>query len=306
MKLMHDDAFYSHSYKISVVDRFRVVYRNSGIDLMKQSRYFCFMEIAGYIAAVLIGLSLGLIGGGGSVLTVPVFVYMLHVNPVLATTYSLFVVGSCSLVGGARAWYQGLIDFNTVIYFGISSMLSVYLVRYFAVPAIPEYLFAIGDFDITKGVFLMVLFALLMVGAAVSMIRSRDRNGSIPVTNRNRITGLIFQGLIVGAITGLLGAGGGFLIIPALVLFSKLPMKTAVGTSLTIMAFSSLFGFFSTLNHYTVDWLQLLLFTAIAVTGIFIGAALSDKIPGNYLKKGFGWFILAMGVYILVKEICFA
>jgi uncharacterized protein len=273
---------------------------------MKRSRYFCFMEIAGYIAAVLIGLSLGLIGGGGSVLTVPVFVYMLHVNPVLATTYSLFVVGSCSLVGGARAWYRGLIDFNTVIYFGISSMLSVYLVRYFAVPAIPEYLFTVGSMDITKGVFLMVLFALLMVGAAVSMIRSRDRNGSVPATNRNRITGLIFQGLIVGAITGLLGAGGGFLIIPALVLFSKLPMKTAVGTSLTIMAFSSLFGFFSTLNHYTVDWIQLLLFTAIAITGIFIGAALSDKIPGNYLKKGFGWFILAMGVYILVKEICFA
>src|SRR5687768_16816678 len=146
MKCMHDDAFYSHSYKISVVGLFRAVYRNSGIALMKQVRYFCFMEIAGYIAAVLIGLSLGLIGGGGSVLTVPVFVYMLHVNPVLATTYSLFVVGSCSLVGGARAWYQGLIDFNTVIYFGISSMLSVYLVRYFAVPAIPEYLFTVGDF----------------------------------------------------------------------------------------------------------------------------------------------------------------
>lgn len=264
------------------------------------------MEIAGYIAAVLIGLSLGLIGGGGSVLTVPVFVYMLHVNPVLATTYSLFVVGSCSLVGGARAWHQKLIDFNTVIYFGISSMVTVYLVRHFAVPAIPDHLFTIGDTDITKGVFLMLLFALLMVGAAVSMIRSRDRNGHAPVTNRNRIAGLVFQGLIVGAITGLLGAGGGFLIIPALVLFSKLPMKTAVGTSLTIMAFSSLFGFFSTLKHYTVDWLQLLLFTAIAVTGIFIGAALSDKIPGNYLKKGFGWFILAMGIFILAREIFFA
>src|SRR5687768_10654414 len=127
MKCMHDDAFYSHSYKISVVGLFRAVYRNSGIALMQQSRYFCFMEIAGYIAAVLIGLSLGLIGGGGSVLTVPVFVYMLHVNPVLATTYSLFVVGSCSLVGGARAYSKGLVNYQVVLYFGLSSMLSVFI-----------------------------------------------------------------------------------------------------------------------------------------------------------------------------------
>lgn len=263
------------------------------------------MEIAGYIAAILIGLSLGLIGGGGSVLTVPVFVYMLHVNPMLATTYSLFVVGSCSLVGGARAWHKGLIDFPTVIYFGASSLISVYLVRHFLVPAIPD-LFSIGETEIDKGVFLMVLFALLMVGAALSMIRGRKNTEQEVTDGRSRILALIVQGLIVGAITGLLGAGGGFLIIPALVLFSKLPMKTAVGSSLTIMAFSSLFGFFTTLSYYTVDWLQLLIFTAIAVCGIFIGAALSDKIPGNSLKKGFGWFILTMGVYILIKEIWLA
>lgn len=264
------------------------------------------MEIAGYISAVLIGLSLGLIGGGGSVLTVPVFVYMLHVNPVLATTYSLFVVGSCSLVGGARAWYKGLIDFPTVIYFGASSLVTVFLVRHFLVPAIPDHLFTVGKTDITKGVFLMVLFALLMVGAAISMIRSRNRIETAGTDGKSRIPALVLQGLVVGAITGLLGAGGGFLIIPALVLFSKLPMKTAVGSSLTIMAFSSLFGFFSTLSAYTVNWLQLLIFTAIAVCGIFIGVALSDRIPGNALKKGFGWFILTMGLYILVKEICFA
>jgi uncharacterized protein len=264
------------------------------------------MEIAGYIAAILIGLSLGLIGGGGSVLTVPVFVYMLHINPVLATTYSLFVVGSCSLVGGARAWHKGLIDLPTIIYFGVSSLLTVFLVRHFVVPAIPDHLFTIGEIDITKGVFLMMLFALLMVGAAISMIRSRNGLHTVAPESRSPIVALIVQGLIVGAITGLLGAGGGFLIIPALVLFSRLPMKTAVGSSLTIMAFSSLFGFFTTLSYYTVNWLQLLIFTAIAVSGIFIGAALSDRIPGSSLKKGFGWFILAMGIYILVREIWFA
>ena len=151
----------------------------------------------------------------------------------------------------------------------------------------------------------MVLFALLMLAASVSMIRS---NGRTPTTaiQKERTGALVVQGMLIGAITGLLGAGGGFLIIPALVLFSRLPMKTAVGSSLTIMALSSLFGFFTTLSYYTVNWLQLLIFTSIAVAGIFIGAALNDRIPGGSLKKGFGWFILAMGAYILVREIWFA
>jgi len=260
------------------------------------------MEIAGYIAAVLIGVSLGLIGGGGSILTVPVFVYLMHVHPVLATTYSLFVVGSCSLVGGARAYFKKLIDFNVVLYFGFSSLLSVFIIRRFVLPLIPDYLFTIGSVVITKGVFLMVLFALLMLAASVSMIKP-NRKDTIPASGKSRILMLMLQGLLIGAITGLLGAGGGFLIIPALVLFSRLPMKIAVGSSLSIMAISSFFGFFSTLSHYTINWVQLLLFTAIAVAGIFVGTALSDKIPHHALKKGFGWFVLATGIFILVREL---
>jgi uncharacterized protein len=263
------------------------------------------MEIAGYIAAILIGLSLGLMGGGGSILTVPVFVYMMHVHPVLATTYSLFVVGSCSLVGGTRAYFKGLIDLPAILYFGPACMLAVFLVRIYVVPAIPGE-FTIGPLEVTKGIFLMVLFALLMLVAAFSMIRSGKQEESSPVRKHSRIPGLILQGSLVGIVTGLLGAGGGFLIIPALVLFNQLPMKTAVGSSLTIMAITSLFGFFTTLSHYTVNWLQLSLFTTIAIVGIFIGVSLSEKIPGNSIKKGFGWFVFAMGIYILVKEIFFA
>lgn len=262
------------------------------------------MEIAGYLSAVLIGISLGLIGGGGSILTVPVFVYLLHVQPVLATTYSLFVVGSCSLVGGTRAYFKKLIDFHVVLYFGLPSLLSVFVVRWFVLPLIPDQLFTIGSLVVTKGVFLMVLFALLMVAAAVSMIRS-DVKPPVPGIGKERTGGLLIQGLLIGAVTGLLGAGGGFLIIPALVLISRLPMKIAVGSSLTIMAISSFFGFFSTLSHYTINWVQLLTFTAIAVLGIFIGTALSDKIPGAALKKGFGWFVLAIGLFILIRELCF-
>jgi uncharacterized protein len=264
------------------------------------------MEIAGYLAAVLIGVSLGLIGGGGSILTVPVFVYLLHVHPVLATTYSLFVVGSCSLVGSVRSYYKKLIDFQVVAYFGLPSLLSVFIIRRYVLPIIPDHLFNIGELIVDKGVFLMVLFALLMLAAAASMIR----NGTKPQTpvksdNKKRKSGLLVQGLLVGAVTGLLGAGGGFLIIPSLVLISRLPMKIAVGSSLTIMAISSYFGFFSTLSHYNINWPQLLLFTAIAVVGIFAGTAFSDKIPGQALKKGFGWFVLAIGLFILVHELFF-
>jgi uncharacterized protein len=262
------------------------------------------MEIAGYLAAVLIGVSLGLIGGGGSILTVPVFVYLLHVHPVLATTYSLFVVGSCSLVGSVRSYYKRLIDFQVVLYFGLPSLLSVFIVRRFVLPMIPDHLFTIGELNVDKGVFLMVLFALLMLAAAGSMIQSGAKPPATGVP-KERKTGLLLQGLMVGAVTGLLGAGGGFLIIPSLVLISRLPMKIAVGSSLTIMAISSFFGFFSTLSHYTINWTQLLLFTAIAVLGIFVGTAFSDKIPGQALKKGFGWFVLATGLFILVRELFF-
>jgi uncharacterized membrane protein YfcA len=262
------------------------------------------MEIAGYLAAVLIGVSLGLIGGGGSILTVPVFVYLLHVHPVLATTYSLFVVGSCSLVGSTRAYFKKLIDFQVVLYFGLPSLLSVFIVRRFLLPEIPDHLFTIGELAVTKGVFLMVSFALLMIAAAISMIQSGNKPLAPGVT-RGRKSGLLIQGLLVGAITGLLGAGGGFLIIPALVLISRLPMKIAVGSSLTIMAISSFFGFFSTLSHYTINWEQLLLFTAIAVSGIFAGTAFSEKIPHQALKKGFGWFVLATGLFILLHELFF-
>jgi uncharacterized membrane protein YfcA len=261
------------------------------------------MEIAGYLSAVLIGISLGLIGGGGSILTVPVFVYLLHVQPVLATTYSLFVVGSCSLVGGARAYVKKLIDFHVVLYFGLPSLLSVFVIRWFILPLIPDHLFTIGNLVVTKGVFLMVLFALLMVAAAVSMIRSEVKP-PVPAVGKERTGGLLIQGVLIGAVTGLLGAGGGFLIIPALVLISRLPMKIAVGSSLTIMAISSFFGFFTTLSHYNINWMQLLTFTAIAVLGIFAGMALSEKIPGPALKKGFGWFVLAIGLFILIHELC--
>lgn len=273
------------------------------------------MEILGYLASAIIGISLGLIGGGGSILTVPVLVYLLHVDTVLATAYSLFIVGTTSLVGVIPKYRQGLVSIKTAVIFGIPSIAAVFATRKFLVPAIPDTLFYIGELAITKAIFIMVLFAILMVFASITMIREKkvkDDNGNL-VKPTDEVTPIhynypmiILEGLVVGVLTGLVGAGGGFLIIPALVLFTKLPMKMAVGTSLLIIAAKSLIGFTGDLGHYSIDWTMLMTVTAIAVVGIFIGSALSKKIDGVKLKKSFGWFVLVMGIYILIKEIFFA
>lgn len=263
------------------------------------------MEIIGYIAALVIGLALGMVGGGGSILTVPVLVYLLKVDPFLATTYSLFIVGVTSLAGGVRAYTKKLVDFKTVTEFGIPSIFSVFITRHFILPVIPSRLFSIGNYSVTKDVFLMVVFAVLMLGASYTMIKSikQDDENDMEKERDETLALLALMGLVIGVITGLLGAGGGFLIIPALVLFVKLPMKTAVGTSLLIIAINSLFGFLFSLKQFDYDWKLLILFTVIAIAGILIGNKLSDKVSATALKKGFGWFVLIMGIYIIIKEL---
>lgn len=263
------------------------------------------MEIAGYIASLLIGLSLGLIGGGGSILTVPVLVYLFGVDPVSATAYSLFIVGSTSLVGVYPKYCSSEVNLKTAIIFGIPSILAVYATRAWIVPAIPKEVFSIGDFVVTKALLMMILFAVLMVFASVSMIRDKKQSGA---TDENAVQHfnypmILLEGTIVGVLTGLVGAGGGFLIIPALVLFSKLPMKQAVGTSLLIIAAKSLIGFTGDLGNMVMDWTLLLSVAALAIVGIFIGNGLSKKVSASSLKKGFGWFVLVMGIYIILKEL---
>ncbi|TXK45843.1 sulfite exporter TauE/SafE family protein [Pontibacter qinzhouensis] len=287
------------------------------------------MEILGYIAAMLIGLSLGLIGGGGSILTVPVLVYLIGLNPILSTAYSLFIVGLTSLVGSWKFYKKGLVSLKTAVVFGLPSIVAVYATRRYIVPAIPENIFSVGDFIVTKGVLLMLLFAGLMVFASISMIKNKKEAPAEPAdtVNENMDTeldveridpaekhpkptfnygGILAEGLVVGTLTGLVGAGGGFLIIPALVLFSKLDMKMAVGTSLLIIAVKSLFGFLGDIYNYEIDWLFLAIFSIISIAGIFIGTFLSTKVHAEKLKISFGWFVLIMGIYIIIKEIFFA
>jgi uncharacterized membrane protein YfcA len=260
------------------------------------------MHITGYIASLFIGISLGLIGGGGSILTVPVLVYLFGISPILATSYSLFVVGSTSLIGSFNSWRKGLVDFRTTLLFGISSILTVFVIRKLIIPIIPEDII-IGSIHLKFSTLTMILFGILMLAASFSMMANKVAEHR-PHHKKN--TGiLILYGTGIGLVTGFLGAGGGFLLIPALVLLLHLPMKKAIGTSLLIIALNSLTGFAGDIGNHKTDWFFLLTISAIAIAGIFLGGLFSKKIDGEKLKKAFGWFVLLMGIYIIIKEMWF-
>jgi hypothetical protein len=332
------------------------------------------METLGFLSAIIIGFTLGLIGGGGSILTVPVLVYMFQIEPVMATAYSLFVVGISSSVGALNYMKKGLMNYKTAIVFAVPSFIAVFLTRKFLVPAIPDQLFALGkldittdllfililigvmlsvsllslnktfrgskahvrafllvtpaaimvfivrqfiiplipenlivlgDFTLTKSIGIMVFFALIMFFSAFSMIRGRKEagEGTEPKGIIYNYPMIVIEGAIVGTITGLVGAGGGFLIIPALVLLAGLPMKMAIGTSLLIISVKSLLGFLGDIGNQEITWTFLLAFTGLAVIGIFAGTYTSKFIDGNKLKKGFGWFVLIMAIYIMINEL---
>lgn len=262
------------------------------------------LEVLGYISALIIGISLGLIGGGGSILAVPVLAYLFSVNEKVATAYSLFIVGASALVGGLKQHLKGYVDWRTAVVFGIPAIVGVTVVRHYVVPALPDVLFTIGDFDFTRRMAMFGLFAILMIPAAFSMLKKRKE---CPEKNDGKVSYnyplILIEGLLVGAITGMIGAGGGFLIIPALVILANIKMKVAVGTSLIIIAFKSLMGFFlGDALTMDVNWVFLSIFTLISLVGIFIGSYLSNFIDGQKLKKGFGYFILVMAVFIFYME----
>ena len=260
------------------------------------------MEILGYFMAIAIGVSLGLIGGGGSILAVPVLAYLFGMDEKIATAYSLFIVGTAALVGGLRQHRNGNVDWRTAVVFGIPAIAGVWAVRHYIVPALPDVLFTAGDLDFTRRMGMFGLFAVLMVWAAWSMLSSKERKSGSGDVNYNYPL-ILAEGLIVGAITGFVGAGGGFLIIPALVILANLEIKRAIGTSLMIIALKSLLGFFlGDAMTTAIDWLFLAQFTGLAVVGIFAGVYLGRFIDGARLKKGFGYFIIAMAVFIFTME----
>lgn len=261
-------------------------------------------QILGYAASLIAGVIMGLIGGGGSILTVPILVYLLAYNPVVATAYSLFVVGATSTIGAFQSLRRGLVDYRAAIIFAIPSIIGVYLTRKYLVPALPDIMFTVADFNVTSGIFIMLVFAVVILLASISMIfkKANSIDDDEPDTNYN-IFKVLVLGLVTGVISGFVGAGGGFLNIPVLVFFIRLPMKTAIGTSLFIISIKSLIGFLGDIEHIDIDWAFLVKFTLFSIVGILIGIYLSKFIDGKKLKKGFGFFTLIMGAYIILKEL---
>lgn len=254
----------------------------------------------GYILAIVIGVVLGLIGGGGSILAVPILVYILGVNPIQATAYSLFIVGLSALIGARKHYQLGNINFKIGILFAAPSFIGVFLSRKWLLPAIPHKLLELNSFILFKDSFLMILFAILMLFAAYSMLSRKVLNQK-PI-NQINILKITLDGFIVGIVTGLVGAGGGFLIVPALILFSGLEMKKAIGTSLMIIAIKSLFGFLGAWQS-SIDWSILFPFTALSISGIFLGIYLGKLFNGHALKKSFAIFVLLMSITIIFVEV---
>lgn len=258
------------------------------------------IEIFGYFASIAIGIILGLLGGGGSILAIPILVYIFHVDAVKASAYSLFIVGVTSLIGAIPKYKDHLVNINTGLLFGLPSIAAIFVTRKWIVPAIPDVILTMAGFMLTKRLVVLGLFAFLMITAAFSLIRGRME---LPKDDGKwRIQLLIVEGLLIGFITGLVGAGGGFLIIPALVWLTRLPFKTAVGTSLFIIAINSLLGFLGDVLNYAIEWVFLLTLSTLAVFGILIGNKLQKKVSAPALRKSFGWFILIIGMMILISE----
>ena len=262
------------------------------------------MELIGYLLSICIGIILGLLGGGGSILSIPILVYFFHVDAVLAAAYSLFVVGVTSLIGAIPKYREHLVSIRAGVLFGVPSILSIFATRKWLIPAIPDILVQSQSLVITKRFLLLALFAALMITASISMIvrRKEQETGE----QEPKVLLAIIEGTLIGFLTGLVGAGGGFLIIPALVFLTGLPFKTAVGTSLFVIAINALSGFIGDVFNYEMNWSFLLSITALATLGIFIGNRLTHHISSYKLRKAFGWFVLAIGIFILLRETLFA
>lgn len=260
------------------------------------------MEWLGYLASVCIGLVLGVLGGGGSILTIPILVYIFHINAVTASAYSLFIVGTTSLVGVIPKHRDHLVDIRTGLCFGLPSIATIFITRKWIVPSIPDVVAVLSpEIVITKRVLILGIFAVLMILASLSMLFSRKPDVSETKVNYSPL--LIFEGLLIGFLTGLVGAGGGFLIIPALVLVTGLKFKTAVGTSLLIIGVNSLVGFAGDVLNYEMDWVLLLTLTCLAVLGIILGARISRKVPAENIRRSFAGFVLAVGIWMLLNEL---
>lgn len=261
-------------------------------------------SLIGYFASGLIGISLGLIGGGGSIITIPVLVYLFHIEPTVATAYSLIIVGSTSLVGGVRNATSRMVDFRVAVLFSVPSLISIYLTRHYMLPNIPSVIGSLGHYEVTKDLAIMIFFSVIMITASIRMIRGSQLPENENPSIHYNFAKIFAQGIVLGVVTGIVGAGGGFLIIPALVFLAGLSMKKAIGTSLVIITINSIAGFVGDLGtSMQMNYPFIALVSGFAIAGVFVGTYLTKFLNGGKLKAGFGWFALTVAIFIVGKEI---
>lgn len=260
------------------------------------------IEVIGYILLIGVGLLLGMIGGGGSILSVPILVYLFSLDVVMASAYSLFVVGSTSMVGTVLKNKERLVDIRAGMRLGIPSFIATFCARKWLVCMIPDMIFQIGSYQLTKRILILVVFASVIIISSLLMIRRKESGSDNALPSANSYL-IILTGLFIGLLSGLVGVGGGFLILPALVLLVGLRFDVAVGTALMIITFNSFFGFAGDVLNHPVNWLFLLLITSLAIGGIFIGNIFTKRVSADQLRKSFGWVTFSMGVGILIKEL---
>lgn len=255
------------------------------------------------IAVVVVGILLGLFGGGGSLLILPVLVYLVGLSPIVATSYSLLIVGVAALIGAVGQLREGLVNFSSAIGFGVPSVVGVFLARIVVLPLIPDRMYESESFSLTKDALVMSIFCAMVFGCAYTMIRRQPERPETGEEGRERLFVTILAGLVVGFVTGFVGAGGGFLIVPALIILLRMPVREAMATSLFVIALKSLLGFLGdTLILDVIDWWLLLKLTLAATLGIHFGVRLNRRIPADKLKAGFGWVVLLIGAMILIRE----
>ena len=262
------------------------------------------METLGYLLTILIGLLIGLFGGGGSILTVPVLVYLFAIPATLSTTYSLVLVSVTSLIAASPNVIQNRLSYKRILQFGIPSIISLYLIRAFLLPSIPTEFLLFG-FTVQKNIAMMIFFSILMLFSGIYMIHQKNKEPDcIDCPYKSLV--LILAGLVEGFITGIVGAGGGFIIVPVLMIFGKLNMKQAVANSLFIIGVKSLIGFLGSSDIGDLNLIFLVKIFGIALTGMFIGMRLNKKLDSKQLKPIFGYFVVGMGFLILGKELIFS
>jgi len=267
------------------------------------------MIVVGYSLFLFIGIILGLIGGGGSILAVPVLVYLFLVPPEIATGYSLFIVGLTSFIGSFNYIKRGLLSLEALMLFALPSLVSVYVVRKFVLPVMPDQLGELFGITLTKSFIIMAVFAGLLIASSLYMLiparQSESKETMWEEFSKSpiKIPFVIIIGIVVGALSGFVGAGGGFMIIPALVLVLRVSMKNAIGTSLSIIAINCTIGFLGNIGSFEVDWKFISILAVLSIAGIIIGGYLSNYINGKKLRPAFGWFTLVIGAFIVVKEI---